>query len=440
MSSETPCTTASIERLVERHPIALTRARTAAYRPLGGEGRLTRAGRYRLGTRLGLGGMGAVYEAWDPELNRRVAVKLMRPRSGPDATEAQARLRREAQSMAALHHPNVLSIFDVGLTPSGVFLAMPLIEGLDLARWLRKEQPSWSRIVEVFCAAGRGLAAAHAARIVHRDFKPTNVLIGRDGGVFVADFGIAAFVADDSSAEASETVPPAPEQPRLTRRGSAMGTPAYMAPEQHEGRPVDARSDQFSFCIALYEALYGALPFAGQTAKELYRAKRKAALGAPRDRRIPRRVFAVLERGLSYSPDARYPDMNLLLLALQEAIPRRGRRRRMLGAASLAGLALMGLTAGTLPRDQGPRPSDARAECSERPTADPTAMREAFSDFAQAKRMARDPERRAEALALARRAREGLSPDGSLAAVELRAEIMGWLDAVEAMPIDAPAS
>lgn len=306
-----------------RPPVArVKQVRTAAYRPVGSEGRLSYAGRYRLGTRLGVGGMGAVYEAWDPELGRRVAVKLMRPRSGPDATEAQARLRREAQSMAALHHPNVLSIFDVGLTPSGVFLAMPLIEGLDLARWLHEERPGYARIVEVFCAAGRGLSAAHAARIVHRDFKPTNVLIGRDLGVFVADFGIAALVADDSSPDARDEEQTLP-QPRLTRRGSAMGTPAYMAPEQHEGRPVDARSDQFSFCVALYELLYGVRPFLGPSVLALARQKWHQQVRDPRrgplpsrGRDVPRWLHRAVVRGLHPDPDQRWPSMDVLLEAL----------------------------------------------------------------------------------------------------------------------------
>jgi len=409
---------------------------TATYRPLGAEGRLARAGRYELRQRLGVGGMGAVYEAWDPELTRRVAVKLMRPRSGRDATEAQARLRREAQSMAALHHPNVLGVYDVGLTPSGVFLAMPLVDGPDLAMWL-EERPPWRRIVDVFVAAGRGLAAAHAAGIVHRDFKPTNVLIDRDGGVFVADFGIAAFVEGERP-QLTAMVPGLDHvgtPDRLTRKGSAMGTPAYMAPEQHEGKVVDARSDQFSFCVALYEALYGQLPFEGLTSRELWQAKQGRLPVLPAGHGVPRRLLAVLGRGLSWSPEARYPDMSALMQDLRQ-ITRRRHWRRMTAGVFGGGLAALALAASTSVAASPPAPAGAAASCGATEAgaeaeAETGLVLAAEWSFARARRLTRDPHTRSEGISLARATHDVLAHRPLAAASELRAEIGGWLRAME---------
>ena len=402
---------------------------------MGSDGRLARAGRYELRQRLGLGGMGAVYEAWDPELTRRVAVKLMRPRSGRDAAEAQARLRREAQSMAALHHPNVLGVYDVGLTPSGVFLAMPLVDGPDLANWL-KEQPHWRKIIQVFVAAGRGLAAAHAAGIVHRDFKPTNVLIDRVGGVFVADFGIAAFVEGDQP-QLTAVIPgfdSVREPARLTRKGSAMGTPAYMAPEQHEGKVVDARSDQFSFCVALFEALYGQLPFEGLTSRELWKAK-QGRLPTPSGRRTPRRLLAVLERGLSWSPDARYPNMNALLDELAQ-ITRRRHWRRMTAGVIGGGLAVLAITASTSvtrPHETSDASTSASMCRSVEPTAETQAGLVLAADFSfdQARRLTRDPSTREQGIDLARATHRVLTRRQLPAVMEIQAEIGGWLDAMD---------
>ncbi|MEM9452794.1 MAG: serine/threonine-protein kinase [Myxococcota bacterium] len=417
-----------------------TRERTAAYRPLGAEGRLARAGRYELRERLGLGGMGAVYEAWDPELARRVAVKLMRPRSDRDATEAQARLRREAQSMAALQHPNVLGVYDVGLTPSGVFLAMPLVDGPDVATWLR-ERPHWRKIIEVFVAAGRGLAAAHAAGIVHRDFKPTNVLVDRAGGVFVCDFGVAAFVQGDQRfltpvQMGADTMP---KPARLTRKGSAMGTPAYMAPEQHEGRLVDARSDQFSFCVALFEALYGHLPFEGLTTRALWQAKKGRLPSPPPGSGVPRRLHSVLERGLSWSPEERYPSMDELLVDLRRITRNRAWQRLVAGTA-LSGLAVLGLTAAAF-TDQTSEPEPEHATCTSaqpKPTKGCDVVADAIRSFGRARRLARDPLARPDGIALARATRVALADSQCPSAVELHAEITGWLDAVDDIQNLAP--
>ncbi len=415
---------------------ASPRPRTAAYRPMGSDGRLARAGRYELRQRLGVGGMGAVYEAWDPELTRRVAVKLMRPRSGRDAAEAQARLRREAQSMAALHHPNVLGVYDVGLTPSGVFLAMPLVDGPDLASWL-KDDPHWRKIIQVFVAAGRGLAAAHAAGIVHRDFKPTNVMIDRAGGVFVADFGIAAFVEGERPQLTAATpgFDSVREPARLTRKGSAMGTPAYMAPEQHEGKVVDARSDQFSFCVALFEALFGQLPFEGLTSRELWKAKQGRLPNLPSGRGTPRRLLAVLERGLSWSPDARYPDMETLLSDLRQ-ITRRRQWRRMSAGIVGGGLAVLAITSSTnvaAPTEANSSTFSATTCRSVEPTAESQAGLVLAADFSfdQARRLTRNPVTREKGIALARATHRVLTRRQLAAATEIQAEIGGWLDAMD---------
>src|SRR5580692_1242551 len=214
-------------------------------------------GRYRLLRLVGRGGMGEVYAAHDPELDRRVAIKILRADARPDDIEA-ARLLREAQAVAKLSHPNVVAIHDVGTAAGRMFLAMELVEGETLAIWLDSRPRSVGEIVRMFTLAGRGLAAAHRVGIVHRDFKPQNVMVSRDETPRVMDFGLAAHGG-----------PASPNEPRLTRAGSILGTPLYMSPEQLLGQPVDPRADQFSFCVALWEALYGARPFEGSTLLEI---------------------------------------------------------------------------------------------------------------------------------------------------------------------------
>jgi serine/threonine protein kinase len=199
--------------------------------------------------RIGAGGMGVVYAAYDPELDRRVALKLLRPdRFGSDAD--RLRLLREAQALARLADPHVVSVYDTGTFGDRVFVAVELVEGETLRQWLgglRAAPRSWREVLARFLPAGRGLAAAHAAGLVHRDFKPENVLLGRDGRVRVADFGLA-----EAAPEPGGKLAALPAE-----WGLVLGTPAYMAPEQLRGIAVDARSDQFSFCVALFEALYG---------------------------------------------------------------------------------------------------------------------------------------------------------------------------------------
>ncbi|MCP3102521.1 protein kinase [Myxococcus sp. K15C18031901] len=278
----------------------------------------TRLGPYVLRELLGMGGMGVVYAAEDPRLGRRVALKLLRPARGGSQQERRERLLREAKAMARLSHPNVLPLFDLGSSDGRDFLAMEWVEGTTLAGWLRERERPWREVLALFLEAGEGLAAAHRQGLVHRDFKPSNVLVGRDGRARVTDFGIARWEssppgAHDTGASSGDAAWDA-EQTALTREGMSPGTPAYMSPEQRRGLPVDARSDQYSFCVALYEALHGERP--GTTSPRPPTAKRP---------RLPRHVREALTRGLSPTPDARYPSMEGLLRALATAPRRRGR-------------------------------------------------------------------------------------------------------------------
>jgi tetratricopeptide (TPR) repeat protein/predicted Ser/Thr protein kinase len=299
-------------------------------------------GHYMLLEKLGAGGMGEVFAAFDPRLDRRVAIKLLRSGS-LSADEGKTRLQREAQAMARLQHPNVIAVHDVGTFADRVFIAMEFVEGETLGEWLRGER-TWRDVVDVFGQAGRGLAAAHAAGLVHRDFKPDNVLLGKDGRPRVVDFGLAR----------QTTSTPSPGQPMpeliipdsalaqpLTRDGAVMGTPGYMAPEQIAGLPTDARTDQFSFCVALYEALYGKRPYGGATlrahAEEISQGRLLPPAG---DTDVPDEVYEALSRGLSNDPAKRWPDMDALLKALT---PRQGLSGRLvILVASLTLLALAG--------------------------------------------------------------------------------------------------
>ncbi|PRP91314.1 Serine/threonine-protein kinase PrkC [Enhygromyxa salina] len=289
------------------------RAIAAVRSRLFGEAPEVRIGRYVLERQLGVGGMGEVYLAEDPELGRKVAVKQVRAELGSPAQ--RARLVREAQTLARLSHPNVVQVHEVGDDEGETYLAMEYVEGLSLARWLAAEARSWTAILAVFVDAGRGLAAAHSAELVHRDFKPANVLIGRDGRPRVADFGLALGPGELDTASLN-----------------VAGTIRYMALEQLRGQAIDGRADQFSFCVALYEALWDQRPFGPSTdvrarVREL-EADRPAA--PPWSSRVPRRVWAALRRGLRCDPEQRWPSMRALLDVL-DRIPRQRRRRRVAG-------------------------------------------------------------------------------------------------------------
>jgi tetratricopeptide (TPR) repeat protein len=276
-------------------------------------------GRYVLLERIGVGGMGMVFAAHDPELDRKVALKLLRSdwNEGPGAAEVRSRLWREAQALARLSHPHVVAVHDVGMHGDRLFIAMDFVEGTTLSRWLRAEPRRWTQVLECFVQAGHGLAAAHAGGLVHRDFKPDNVLVGQDGRVRVTDFGLARLGQPPSPPqEGLAPDSPGPASQAMTQQGTLMGTPAYMAPEQLDGQASDARSDQFSFCVALYEGLFGERPFSGGSPAALARAIREGGPALPNDSRVPARVRRALLQGLSADPARRHPSMDALLAAL----------------------------------------------------------------------------------------------------------------------------
>jgi len=302
----------------------------------------TRLGRYTIVGPIGRGAMGAVYRATDPELSREVAVKRLH-RNDPMLTE---RLVREARSMAQLSHPNVVQVYDVGVDGESPYIAMELVPGGSLREWLQAPR-TVREIVRAFVEAGRGLAAAHAAGIVHRDFKPDNCLVGADGRVRVTDFGLAALrpIALDE---------PPPDDLELTRAGTALGTPAYMAPEQFLAGNIDPRTDQFSFCVALFEALYGRRPFTGKTFEELADNVIDGVLApAPADpeRRVSPAVRRIILRGLSVKPGDRFPTMDALIDELRRDRARPW-RRASIAATFVAIVLLLGLVADFAVRDR----------------------------------------------------------------------------------------
>jgi len=358
-----------------------------------------RVGRYRIEGRIGAGGMGVVYRARDPELARDVAVKVMNSEghAGKDEKTARARLVREARAMARLAHPNVIHVYDVGTVEDGVFIAMELVDGKSLASWRDAKARDWREVLGVCLDAGRGLAAAHAVGVVHRDFKPENVLVGADGRARVGDFGLAGGAvpntgahevapgADDPHLHSTDASAPDPstsptlddEDGRealaglsaglslsssgdedseldlaaisgaLTRTGMLLGTPKYMAPEQEVGGSSSPLADQFSFCVALYEALYGRPPYEGDSVATYRKHVHEASiLPPPPDSRVKAWVHAEIVRGLSVDPDARHPSMEALIERLDAALAdpsplRRQRRKRRF--ALLTALALLGV-------------------------------------------------------------------------------------------------
>jgi serine/threonine protein kinase/tetratricopeptide (TPR) repeat protein len=360
--------------------------------------------RYTVLDKIGAGAMGVVYTAYDPRLDRRVALKVMHARPGPRGAEIVARLVREAQALAKLSHPNVVAVYDANAIGDLVYLTMELVDGASLARWLKETRRPNEEILRVFVDAGRGLAAAHQAGIVHRDFKPDNVLVGRDGRVRVVDFGIARgadgpefeavpkdLVQDTpqntpakggaaeplASTDQGEVIRPRTEaladtdpasakehlatsvmtnglgsaiaglsSLRLTRTGALVGTPAYMAPEQHLGVRVDARADQFAFCVALYEALFRTHPFPAKNYVQLTTSVLGGKIEAtPTRSDVPIHVRRAIIRGLAVDPAQRFPTMDALIVAL---VPEDRRRRWALGASLAAAGVAAALTGGIL--------------------------------------------------------------------------------------------
>jgi len=393
-------------------------------------------GRYVVLGLVGRGGMGDVYAAYDPELDRKVAVKLLRarPSAGQSTTEGRTRLLREAQAIAKLSHPNVIVVYDVGTFNEVVFIAMEFIEGDTVRYWLNAKARDWREVVRVFVAAGHGLAAAHEADIVHRDFKPDNVMVSRDGKVRVMDFGLArqtsaADLAPDSPEAAAlaalkssadnrpQPPPPEPdsdavpvvvprskqvnvdrskqihldveetrvlpaagasitESPRstlersasspnaletsITQTGAMLGTPAYMAPEQFASKAGDARTDQFSFCVALYESLYGERPFEGKSFMALMTSVARGVVrDAPAGTKIPSWIRRILVRGLSPSAEARFPSMKALLHALEHDPSVTHRRWAIAATSALFGIGLIFAAARSLQARHSPCDSGA---------------------------------------------------------------------------------
>jgi len=309
----------------------------------------TRIGKYLLGASLGRGGMGEVFVATDTQLSRKAAVKLLRPRDPHDLLE-HSRLLREAQALAALSDENVVGIHDCGVHDDQVFLAMEYVEGCTLRAWQDAAPRKWREVLTCYLAAGRGLAAIHAAGLVHRDFKPQNVLVTPTGRVKIVDFGLAIAPGERTHSSNPDDAVPARDLPRsllaiqLTNTSAVLGTPLYISPEQLAAKPLDARSDQFSFCVALYEALYGSHPYA-EPAPLLHDSQAitdshpsRGAVGTspsgppsmmslvtgliegplrrPAKIVISGRVYRALERGLARDPNDRYPSMAALLAAL----------------------------------------------------------------------------------------------------------------------------
>ncbi len=314
----------------------------------------TELGRYVVLERLGQGGMGVVFTAYDPRLHRRIAIKLLHPgerqSKATASQDAQARLVREAQALAQLSHPNIISVFDVGTFQDQVFMAMELVDGESLRARLKRSRPSWREAVGIFRQAGEGLRAAHAAGLVHRDFKPDNMLLANSGRVFVMDFGLARaevqgtgevdLAASLLEAAASPVLDPQQNylDTPLSRAGVVSGTLPYLAPEQLTAAVADARTDQFSFCVALYETLYGVRPFSSAAGKDRWSIPPR-----PPDVAVPAWLRQLVLKGLSIKPEERFSSMDALLAQLGRDPAARWRRAGW-AAAAVATLAAVGVS------------------------------------------------------------------------------------------------
>ncbi|MEM6993764.1 MAG: serine/threonine-protein kinase, partial [Myxococcota bacterium] len=310
------------------------------------------AERYEILECVGLGAGGTVYSAYDPELERVVALKVLRggERGEDGSTRPDAKWTREAKTMAKVVHPNVVAVHDVGVADEHVFIATEFVEGGSLEDWFHVADRSWREVAALFVEAGHGLAAIHARGLVHRDFKPHNVLVGKDGRPRVTDFGLARLLPelDDledlptaenflATIEIGETIA------TQTRTGMLVGTPAYMSPEQWRGLAADARSDQFSFCVALYQGLWGTRPFRGKSSVELSdRVCEGDLVPVPAGTRVPRWLTRVVLRGLSVAPEDRFASMDALLEAMA-AGPKKLRRQWTTAALAVGFVGVAGL-------------------------------------------------------------------------------------------------
>lgn len=329
----------------------------------------SKIGRYLVIAELGRGGMGVVLRAYDPRLRRDVALKCVRPTAM--SPEVEARMVQEALALAKLNHPNVVGVYDVEVVAGSVVIAMEYVEGEHFRAWTRRTEPGWREIVNAFLDAGQGLVAAHRAGLLHRDFKPTNVLRTSEGQVKVIDFGIARVDDDDgdpavvaartpASGESSSSV-----SVRLTSAGEVIGTPPFMAPEQHATTDVGPAADQYAFCAAMWQALSGQLPYGpGRDLRALLEAKLAGPpswpMGAPR---IPRVLIQVLRRGLAPDPEHRWPTMESLLTELSR--DRSARQRRLSVVGAVIALAAGGFGWQAIDRAQITRDCEAEAQAIE---------------------------------------------------------------------------
>ena len=358
-------------------------------------------GRYMVVERIGAGAMGVVYSAYDPKLDRKVALKLLRRRPDRgDQSLRQERLVREAKAIAKLSHPNIVGIFDVGIHQDEVFLAMEHLAGGTLKRWVAAGRRHWRDVVKMFIDVGRGLHAAHAEGLVHRDLKSENVLLDKTGAPKIVDFGLVRLmesvepeVAVESTTDDVDVALPMSEigVGPLTLAGAVLGTPAYMAPEQFVGKPADARTDQFAFCVSLYDALYGERPFAGDTISEIGESVSKGRVRpAPADSVVPGWLRRVILRGLATDPAQRYRNMSDLLQALAADPVARWRRR----VAVTAGIVVAGAIIFGVQR----RAEHRRAEFEQRIAVRMAEGSKAFSEAQAAREKLRSLRARAFAL------------------------------------------
>ena len=284
-----------------------------------------RVGRYELQEVIGQGAMGKVYRAFDPDLDRHVAIKVVR---GLSTEQARARLLREGRALAKFDHPNVVPVHDVGIDGDVMFVVMAYLPGVTLRRWLRTEKRSWTDIVEVFVQAGRGLAALHRRGLGHRDFKPANLIITDDGAVKLVDFGLAKSFWDDRDADTLGTMTGQTVEDSgsaypssVTRSGTLIGTPAYMAPEQFRRLNADGRADQFSFCVALWEALFGQRPFRARKTSELAAKICRGVIDTPPNAiSLSPTLERVLRKGLRPRSRDRFSTMVELVGALEKIL------------------------------------------------------------------------------------------------------------------------
>jgi len=354
---------------IERTEVAFTATETDpsdAARQVGPDTpEIRRIGRYPVIGQLGEGGMGVVYAAYDEQLDRRIAIKLLLRTGGARDERNRARIRREAQAMARLSHPAVAHVYEVGEYEGQTYIAMEYISGTTLKEWNDTASPTLEQRVGVLLQAGRGLVAAHRAGVVHRDFKPDNVMVDRHARARVLDFGLAQ-AHDDQAIERTEEsyAPPGANpldsmSPELTHAGAVMGTPAYMSPEQHLGAPTSTTTDQYSFCAVAYEMLYGVRPYSGPNRLAIAYAIHKGQLNPPpADHKVPARIHEVVLRGLARQPEARWPSMEALIDALEAASG--AKKRPWLGpVVGGVGVAIIGvLVALLLLRPDPPAPGE----------------------------------------------------------------------------------